>query len=158
QIFYVDSNRRLTGSGGSDFTYSINFDKNLEFDRVAVLQILIPVSYYAIQQGLNTFTLVEGASNATITLTAGNYNRRSLASTLSSLLTSLSPHGWTYSVTFPATGSQCDTGLYTFSVTGNGGIQPQFVFTNGCYEQLGFSQNSTNSFVSNSLNSTGVIS
>ena len=156
QIFYIDSNDRTTGNN-SDFRINLVFDKDKEFDKVVVLQCLLPQSYYLIQAGSNTFTLIEGLNQATISISPGNYNRRSFATVLTGLLNVGSPNGWTYSVTFPNVGSQVDQGLYTYSVVGNGGIQPIFKLGTYCYEAMGFNSNSTNTFVASSLNSTNVI-
>jgi hypothetical protein len=158
QIFFVDSNDRLPGSNSnSDFFYSFDFDKGREFDRVALLQCLIPVSYYMIQAEQNTFILIEGSNQATVTITPGNYNRRSFAVSLTSFLNLASPGGYTYSITFPTVGTEADNGFYTYSVTGNGSVQPIFEIGNYCYEAMGFDANSINNFVSNTLTSTNVI-
>jgi hypothetical protein len=156
QIFYIDSNDRLTGNN-SDFRVNLIFDKNKEFDRVVVLQALIPQSYYLIQLGSNAFTLIEGSNQAVISITPGNYNKRSFATVLTGLLNAGSPSAFTYSVTFPNVGSQVDQGLYTYSVSGNSGVQPSFKLGTYCYEAMGFSSNSTNIFVANTLISTNVI-
>ncbi len=154
QLCYINSNNRLTGTS-SDFTVNLAFDANMEYDRCAVLQVSIPQSYYLIELGQNTFTLIEGNKQATVTLAAGNYNRRSLSTVLTSILTSSSPNSWIYSVTYPNVATQVDTGFYTYTVSGNTS-QPSFVFSQFCYDALGFSENSTNNFVSNTLISTNV--
>lgn len=154
-LFYVNSNDRISGTS-SDFMYSLQFDNTKSYDRVGVLQCSIPVSYYLIEQGQNTFILIEGTHNITIIVPPGNYNRKSLSVTLASILTSSSVSGWTYTCTYPSTGTTVDQGLYNYGVSGNSS-QPSFKFGIYCYEALGFNENSTNVFVSNSLNSTNVI-
>jgi len=71
------------------------------------------------------------------------------------MLNNNSPHGWTYTVSYP-TPTQTGTGKLTFNVTGNGDIQPQFIFTEQLYEQFGFNSG-TYSFVGNLLTSINVI-
>lgn len=157
QIFYIDSSK---GQGKNEnFTYTFQFDQTLEFDRCCILQLLIPMSYWLIQEDQNTFILNEGINKeVTIYLPLGNYNRRSLASVLSNILTSNSPSSFTYLVTFPNIATTNDQGLYTYNVSNNGSVQPQFIFQNNATtEALGFQSNSTNNFVSNTLISTSVI-
>jgi len=155
-VFVVNSANRLSGTNGR-FAYQIQLDLNVGYDRVAVLSANIPKTWYMIQDGLNTFELVEGVSTATITIPAGNYTRNSFASTLKTLLNAGSPNAWTYSITIPNTLLQGDTGKYTFSVSGNGLVQPSFVFgSNNIYKQIGFSPSATYTFTSNSLVSTNI--
>jgi hypothetical protein len=157
QIFFLDSFNRLPGSiSNSDFYFSLDFDNGKEFDRVVLLQCLIPISYYMIQENQNTFTLIEGANQAIVTITPGNYNRRSFAAVLSSLLTAASPNKWTYSVTFANVGSAVDSGKYTYAVTGNTS-QPAIQIDSFCFEPMGFNKNSLNTFSGNQVISTNVI-
>jgi len=136
-IYYVNSSNRLEGDD-SDFTYQIQLPPHSEFNYVSVLAASIPKSYYMIESGYNTFILQENQSQVNITLQPGNYNRKTLASVLASLLTSLSPNKWTYSITYPNNALTYDTGLYTFSVINNTS-QPVFIFNqNSPYQQLGF--------------------
>ena len=113
-------------------------------------------SYYLVQSGQNTFTLVEGTSNAIITIPVGNYSRSSFQIQLQSLLNSSSPHSWTYAISIPNTLITGDTGLYTYTVTGNSS-QPQFIIGSYLYEQLGFNANTTYMFSSGTLTSVNVV-
>lgn len=155
QIFYINSNNRLTGNS-SDFTALMHFDSSKEFNRCCVLQCSIPVSYFLIEATQNTFNLIEGIHNIIVSIPIGNYNRRSFASTLSSILTSASLSGWTYLVSYPQVATMVDTGYYTYSVSGNL-TQPSFIFGSYCYSEMGFDINSTNVFIANTLISTNVI-
>jgi hypothetical protein len=102
QNFFLNSFKRLLSSNSnSDFYLSLEFDGGKEFDRVVLLQCLIPISYYMIQINENTFILIEGISQATMSITPRNYNQRSFTAILTTLLTTISPNGWIYSVTFP---------------------------------------------------------
>jgi hypothetical protein len=159
QIFYVNSKMRnnFDSSTDSSFNYTfLNLDKTKDFDHVSVLSASIPKSYYLLQSGLNSFSLLENSTQVAITLTPGNYNRNSLATTVKNLLNSNSPNGWIYNVTFNNINTTFDNGFYYFSVTGNSSIQPSFIFTNGIFEPLGFNSNSTYQFSSNALSSVNV--
>ena len=155
RIFYVNSRNRLTGTD-SDFSYKLDMI-DLKSDRVVLLACNIPKSYYLIQDGENTFTLQEGVSTATITITPANYSRTQLKNVLQTALNTSSPTSYTYAISVPLT-TIGETGLYTFSVSGNGGVQPSFIFTdNNIFEVLGFDINSTNNFSADALVSTNVI-
>jgi hypothetical protein len=157
KVFYIDSNNRMTGTT-SDFTISINVEPGDEFTHACVLQCLIPKSYYLIQNGFNTFQLKEGISTVTITIPPGNYSRRSFQIQIMLLLNTLSPNLWTYSITYPNVATSADTGLFTYSVIGNGASQPSFIFgSNIICEQFGFPANSTQVFIANQLISTVVL-
>ena len=155
KLFYINSRNRLSGTD-SNFYYKFDIEPDSKYTDIAVLQMVVPKSYYLVQDQSNTFILEEN-SQATITIPEGNYSRQSLQTVVQSLLNSASPNGWAYTVSYPTTSSIADTGKYTFSVTGNGGVQPKFIFTTYVYEILGFSKNSTNTFSSDTLTSTNVI-
>lgn len=155
-IFVINSNNRTTGSH-SNFSYKLDLPRDNDYNKVVLLQALIPKSYYVIQDGRNTFTLKEDSSTATVTLTPGNYNRKAFQSHLTLLLNAASPNGYTYSISYPDINTSAETGKLTYNVSGNSGIQPEFIFTTYLYEQLGFDSNSTNVFSSDSLTSTNVI-
>ena len=65
-----------------------------------------------IQNGYNSFTLQEGTSTAIITLTPGNYNRKTFASAVQSLLRTTSPNGWSYTITYPTEAPPVAPGTY----------------------------------------------
>jgi len=157
-ISYIDSYYSNTGSiSDTNFSYTLDIPVNNNFTHVAVLACQIPKSWYNFDVGQNSFTLKEGSNSTTILVTIGNYTIFTLCSTLSSILTSSSPGGFTYTVSKSSiTGP--DTGLLYFSVSGNGGVQPSFLFATQCFIQLGFESNSTNTFVANSLTSVNCIS
>lgn len=153
KIFYVNSRNRIDGTD-SDFSYVFDLTNDDDFDHIAVLQVLLPKSYYLIQAGQNTFTLQEGVSSVTISITPGNYTRRNFAYALEQLLSSSSPNGFVYVILYSTT---VDDGKYIFSVTNNGTTQPAFIFTDYVYEAMGFNANTTNTFSTNQLKSTNVI-
>jgi|SRR5579871_403050 len=160
-IFIVDSSQAISGAAGS-FSYIMNVPKGRNYDRVCVLQAILPKSYYMVTAPLNIMTLTEpGMPSVTVSMTPGNYNAISWKTLAAAALNAASPHGWTYSISFPNSSSQVDTGVFTYTVSGNGGSQPTFTFGNAnqttIYEQWGFLVNSTNTFVGNSLTSTAVV-
>jgi hypothetical protein len=155
QLFYIDSNNRLSGSN-TNFSYQIDISRNSEFDKVVLLDCSIPKTYYLVESGYNTFQLTEGTSTVTITLPFGNYSRTSLKNVLKTQLNANSPNSYVYTITNQNISNTQDTGQYTFTVSGNGSVQPIFTFTTSIYELLGFNANSTNQFISNNLVSTNV--
>jgi len=146
----VNSVKRTTGTD-SNFTYNFQIPQNENYDNVVVLDAYIPKTYYLVQSGYNTFTLTEGSSSATVTMTSKNYTATTFKSELTTALNTASPNHWTYSITFDSS-----LGKYTYSLTGNDS-QPSFTFTTNLNEQLGFEPNTTNIFANNQLISTNVI-
>jgi hypothetical protein len=159
QHLYINtrSQFKLTGTDAS-FTYAFpEIDVTKEYDRIVLLSCMIPKTYYLVQQGSNTFTLIEGTSNVIITVPVGNYSRTSFKTVIISLLNQYSPNHYTYDITFTTIQQANDTGFYTYTVTGNGATQPALQFNNNrMAEPFGFAQNSINNFVSNSLISTTI--
>jgi hypothetical protein len=154
QIFYIDSNDRTSGTNGN-FTYELNILG--KFDYAVILQASIPKSYYLIQNGRNTFTIDENGSQATVTIPIGNYGRSSFRAQLQTSLNSASPNSYSYTVSIPNSSITADTGKYTFNVSNNGGVQPQFIIGHYMYEQLGLNANTTYSFVADELVSVNVV-
>ena len=99
KLFYINSRDRISGTD-SDFLYQFEMPADVKFDHVCVMQACIPKSYYLIKAN-ETFTLTEDAKSVNISLPVGNYTRKSFASTLQSMLTTNSPNGYTYTVTYP---------------------------------------------------------
>lgn len=155
KIFYINSYNRIDGTN-SNFSYLLDIPKNIDFDRVVCLNAVIPKSFYIFQQNKNYFTLQEGEDQIIISIPIGNYSRKSLQTTLESLLNLNSPNGWAYTISYANIATSADVGKYIFSVSTNTS-QPEFIFTDYCYEQIGFSKNSTNNFIDDSLTSTSVI-
>lgn len=155
RIFYVDSHNRISGSH-SNFTIQLDY-KNEDYDHCVVLQATIPKSYYLVQSGRNTFTLNENGSLVTISMPIGNYSRSSFAFQLQYQLNTNSPNTWTYQISIPNNSQTGDTGLYTWTVSNNLGIQPSFVMGSYLYEQMGLEANTTYPFVGDVLTSVNVV-
>ena len=153
--YYVNSRNRINGDD-SNFCMMIPIPAGSKYTNVCVLDMSVPKSYYLIQDGYNTFTLVEGVIETQIGIPPGNYSRRSLQANLITLLNTGSPNHWIYQVTYPNSATQADTGKFTFTVSGNSS-QPSINCTVNVFEVLGFNMNSTNVFIDNSLTSTNVI-
>ena len=154
-IKYIDSHNKQPNETHSNFSQVINIDKDV--DTVVMLRCVIKKSYYLIQQGQNTFTLKEGSNTITIKFEEGNYSASSFKNILQQFLNLYSPNGFTYAVSLPNQLTEPSTGKYSFFVTGNGSIQPEFIFTEYLYEMFGFESNSTNSFINNSLKSKNIV-
>jgi hypothetical protein len=152
KYFYVNSQNRISGTS-SNFTYNLDIT-DLDVTEAIIMNMTIPKSFYLVNASNCTFTLVTSNGNHTITMPVGNYTRRNFATNLVTQLNLAS--SYVFSVTFPGSSSP-DTGKYTYTVTGNSGFQPSFIFTDQLYEQLGFEHDSTNVFVANTLISTNVI-
>jgi hypothetical protein len=152
--YYIDSRQRLSGTD-SNFSYNISLPDDHDFTHVCLLNALIPKSYYLIQAGFNTFQLQEGDETVTVTKSPGNYLLNVFKTIIGQLLTAASPSGWVYTLTYPS-GNQPDTGMFTYSVSGNTS-QPSIICGSNLFEPLGFFMNSTNTFINNSLTSTTVI-
>ena len=148
-------NANLVSGSGNEFSYHISNDNS--YTHVICLGLSVPISYYLIQEGYNTFTLLEGAIYTSISIPAGNYNSTSFATVVKGLLNTYSAHDWTYNMTFPNDFVGNSTGKYVYSVSGNDS-QPSLIFAdNELHKQFGFTHSSTNTFVSNTLTSTSIV-
>jgi hypothetical protein len=155
RLYYINTLNKLSGTN-EDFTYKIQIPQSEDYNRVVVLSACIPNTFLLIQDGFNTFTLREDSTDVTITVPFGYYNGKVFASVVGALMTSSSPHSWTYDINLPNISTQASTGQFIYTVTGNTS-QPSIICTANVNEQLGFEVNSTNTFVNNSLTSKIVI-
>lgn len=149
ELLYIDSKNRSSGTD-SNFTYTIPYTVT-KYDYVAVLDASIPKSYYIVQSGQNSFVVRENGVDTTITLTPGNYSRKSLQASLIALLNT---RVYQYSIASPSI-NDVDTGKFTFTVTANVD-QPTFTFSSVLAERLGFLKTSY-TFSANTLTSPNVI-
>ena len=157
RLFYLNSADRASGVDASNFTIQLpNFPVGESFSHVCLLEANIPKSYYMVQAGFNTFTLVELGQNITITLVPANYSATCFRACVTNMLNAASTHGWTYAITWPSP-TEPATGKFTYTVTGNAGSQPSIVCTTNLHEALGFNANSSNAFAANTLVSTNVV-
>jgi hypothetical protein len=146
RLFYLSSANRGSGTDASNYTIDLpNFPTGEKFTHVCLLEANIPKSYYMVQAGFNTFTLIENGIPAVVTIPPANYSATCLRTCVGEALTAASLNGWVYTITAP-TPTQPATGKFTFIVTGSTS-QPSIVCTTNLYEALGFAANSVNTFV-----------
>ena len=154
-IAYINSYKKLVSTDSTfNFTVMINLPKNNNFNKVVVLQMSIPKSYYLVQNGYNTFHIYEpdNGLNHLVTIPFGNYTRSLFMAQLGvSIGTAVPPCSGSYSITFSSS-----TGKFTYSVSG-AVLQPSIKTTSNLFEQLGFTSNSTNTFVGGIIESTTCI-
>lgn len=128
--FIIDSKDRIQKTDSiSSFHHRFNITSNSRYNRVALVSLRLPKSYYTAQTTHNnlSFVLDENGDFSTITLPEGNYHANSFMIVLSNLLTTNSPNGWIYTMTYPDTATQAQTFKFTFTVTENAGVQPIFI-------------------------------
>lgn len=140
QTYYINSFDRISGDH-TNFTCAKLDLNNQPFTHCCVKQVGIPKVFPNIPTNYNTFTLIEKGVSRTITLEVGYYNKNTIIAVLPALLNSasvLNGNNWVYTMSY-RTSTQVQNFKYTFSVSGNGGFQPSFSFTeNQIYLQLGF--------------------
>lgn len=153
---YINSRDRIAGTD-ENFSYNVQFPQGFDFTHVVCLNVLIPKSYYLIQDGPfeNIFQLQENNTIVTITVPIGSYLLSAFRTTIGTLLTNASPNGLTYTLTYPSS-SGSDTGKWTFTQT-NGAIVSSLIVNGHFFEPFGFFANSTNVFTGTTLVSTCVI-
>jgi hypothetical protein len=131
QLVFVNSKQRLTGQ---PYEFTLNFNDGLLkaekgcFMRLTVEEATINRSWYSIQEGSNSFDLVDSYNNITpIVFPIAYYNAVDIRTTLAGLL----PAGWT---------TTYDRKTNKFTITRGNDSTPsyKFVFTNGLNEVLGF--------------------
>lgn len=154
-IYFINYVARLSGSP-SNFVYDLQIPDGSGYDSVAVMTCNIPVSYYIIQAGYNTFRIVENDVHATITIPIGNYSANSFITTVLPLINGASPNRLNYTMTMPNQFAEPSTAKYSFTVSSTS-IVVGFIYTTNVHEQFGFNANSSNFFVSGSLTSTNVV-
>ena len=153
---YVNSRDRIAGTD-ENFTYNIQFPEGLDFTHDVCLNALIPKSYYLIQNGPleNIFQLKEDNTTVTVIVPIGSYLLSTFKTVIGTLLSTASPNGLTYTLTYPAS-SGPDTGKWTYTQT-NAAIVSSIICNENLFEPLGFLSNSTNVFSGTTIVSTCVI-
>jgi len=151
QIFYINSEHRTSGTS-SNFTFELPIKDNVKYDRVSVLQLSVPLSFYLVRPPYDTFTLTEADQSISITIPPGNYNIRTFADQIVQLLNSKSPHGYIYKMTFDIVLAK-----FIYSVSGNSGVQPILGLNLHLSDQFGFDFKSQNQFVDDAITSTRVV-
>jgi len=166
-LIHIDSHQRISGTH-QDGTYKIKVTNGTiqDYDRVVILSATIPKSYYAIEEGFNTFTLTETKLNPDppfdilstdliIEIPAGTYSANQFKDTLPTLMIAESlANGYAYTY---ALDLSTITAKFTYTMSGNSGYQSVITTTSNVHEQLGFEGDSDNAFVGDALVSTTVI-
>lgn len=160
-LFYVNSGNQLSSTSNS-FTYILDMKDYVGYDRICITQAQIPISYWIVEQGLNTFQLRENNTTVTITIQPGNYNALSFATVIPALLNASSPNGLIYTISVPNNASQNNNGLLSYRVNSSA-VTCSFIFSsnNSINELFGFNIGSTATFTvgsgSSNLTSTNVV-
>jgi len=125
---------------------------NGDYDHACVLASSIPISYYMVQSGFNTFSLKEGLLSKIISIDIGNYSIISFSSVLKTALNANTLSSFVYDVKFSTV-----LGKISITVSNNNTVQPiiTMIGTN-LYKFFGFNIGSVNSFTSDSLTSANV--
>jgi len=146
KILYIDSQQQLT-STNNIFSVSIDAELDEDYDMCSLISAQIPVSFYIIQTGSNTMTLLEGNQSISITIPEGNYSVYSFQSTVGPLLSAASLNGYTYTLLFNNVFTQVDTGKFTFQCSSTAKVVGfQFPPNNAVSEPFGFFPGTTNYF------------
>jgi hypothetical protein len=153
QIIHVNSKFRVRGTD-DNFDYKIQLNSGNLYTHVAVLSVSIPKSYYLVPEGENTFVVMDDGTEITVTIPPGNYSITSFIYVLTNIFQNHAEHLNHYSVTFPNSKIQAQTGKMTFVHT-NTNHSSSFVFgDNHLAEVMGFERGSTNTFVINGNQTT----
>lgn len=93
---------------------------------IKLLEAQIPFSYYVFNRFNNTFRLTEstGGGTVTVTIPVGNYNSATIVGTLATALTSVSPNGRIYTVSY-------NQASQLLTVSSNAGLTRTFTLTFG---------------------------
>jgi hypothetical protein len=158
QTYYIDSFDRVSGISTNFLCEPLALN-NEKFTHVAVKQVSIPKVFPNIPTNFNTFTLIEKGVPRTITLEVGYYNKNTMIAVLPALLNAasvLNGNNWIYTITYRGA-LEVQNFKFTFNVSGNGGFQPSFSFTESqVWLQLGFDVG-THPFVGSTLTSDNII-
>ena len=158
QTYYINSYDRISGTDTNFMCKKLDFN-NIPYTHCCVKQAGVPKVFPNIPTGYNTFTLIEKGVSRTITLEVGYYNKNTMIAVLPALLNQasvLNGNNWIYTMSY-RTALQVQNFKFTFLVSGNGGFQPSFSFTQDqIFLQLGFDVG-THVFSSSTLVSNNII-
>jgi hypothetical protein len=147
----VDSSKRYQGTI-SNFHIDLQLPlHSSEFNKIAVIGISIPKSFYDIDDDITGLTLTENTTTINVNIPAGFYNSTTLKNALSLALTTNSPNNFTYTVTYSSV-----TNKFTFTCSDT--VTPLELgfpeFPGSLYQQCGFLINDVVSFTAGVLTST----
>jgi hypothetical protein len=144
-IEYLDSDYRDSGTS-TNFTYTIQPPE--KYDRVTVLLASIPKTYFLVQTGQNTLSVVEDGIERTITIPKGNYGNDTFMPTLISLLNT-GPVIYSFTIDTATT-------YITLSATGGSFTSLNFPQSSSLYRQLGFDYATDNEVTANTITSQNI--
>jgi hypothetical protein len=151
-IIYISSKKRIDGRP-DDFTIDFSQQVNVpnSYTHATLLNFACPKTYYLFNSTNNTFNLTEIATYL-VTIPVGNYNAATLSNAIIAAINNAGAN-YTYAISINQT-----TGKMSYTVSGNGGVQPVFDFSadNGIETILGFNSAAYN-FVANVLTSANII-
>ncbi len=131
----IDSSERISGT-------PVNFVSRIPtsiFTRipygVRLKQVILPLTFYKVNTSNNLFTLIETGPTI-ITVTPGNYNQNSLASTIQTLMNAATTIGNVYTVTF-------DSIIQKYTISGTLPFSLNFNITNSLGKVIGFNTQTT---------------
>lgn len=114
--------------GTTNISVVLDIDWQQNYDHCCVSSLSIPKTFWVIPVDA-TIVLTEDKSVANIVVQSGNYNVNSMSLVLSELLTNGSPLGCIYVVSYPDDFIEANKVIFTFTVTGNSGVQPVITTT-----------------------------
>lgn len=155
----LDQDYQFIRSNSSNFTYSFtNFDISSRFTHCVITSLSIPKTFYVLPEDA-TLVVSENGIDFFVTIEKGNYraiapgNNDSFATYLATKINAAC--NYTYAVSYQ---TNPELGKYTFTVTGNGGDQPNFLPENQYLaEMMGLPLNTVSNFVGDTLQSTNTI-
>jgi hypothetical protein len=83
-LIYIDSRRRDYGSSNA---FTISWNEDIALDAIGLLSVIMPNTFYNINDFNNTLSVTEGSNTVSIVVSNGVYNIASLLSTLATTLT-----------------------------------------------------------------------
>jgi len=83
-LIYIDSRRRDYGSSSA---FTLSWNEDIVMDGIGLLSVIMPNTFYNINDFNNTISVTEGSNTVSIVLSNGVYNIASLLTTLSTALT-----------------------------------------------------------------------
>lgn len=156
----INSYDRLEGStSNSNFAFRIPNLHTRNYSHVTVLQAIVPMSYYMVQEGQNYFYMIEDSVPRKIEIQPANYTLKALKANLIALLNYQAPGDLVYDILYPGPNDP-DTGKFLYQVTGTYTSIQLVVMPrsqSNIFELLGFENGSTNEFVMGELESTNVL-
>lgn len=148
KIFYVDSANRTSGTS-SDFTYVLDIPKNETFTHACVLQASIPVSYYLVRKGLNSFTVIENGVERIVYIPEGNYDYNEFMAAFRLEINLVNPID--YDISYDKIISK-----FTFTYDSSSITDVKFKFNSSLAYQFGFDVNKEYSFTGTKLVSANI--